>query len=90
MNYDGSAFMYLKEKFGLFDSESKLKKGVFIGSKIQKLLVVDQFTEKLNFTKLNAWKSFKQVVDKFLGKYKAENFIEIVESLFQANQPSGC
>ena len=72
MNHDGAAFMYLKEKFGLFKSEAKLKEGVFIGPEIRKLLLDDQFTEKLNSTELDAWKSFKQVVDNFLGKYKAE------------------
>ena len=49
--------------------------------KIRKLLLDDQFTEKLNPTELNAWKSFKQVVDNFLGKYKAENFVEIVKNV---------
>ena len=90
MNHDGAAFMYLKEKFGLFKSEAKLKEGVFIGPEIRKLLLDDQFTEKLNSTELDAWKSFKQVVDNFLGKYKAENFVEIVENLLQAYQRLGC
>ena len=48
MNHDGAAFTYFKAKFGLFKSEAK-QKGVFIGPKIGKLLLDDQFTEKLNF-----------------------------------------
>ena len=44
--------MYLKEKFGIFKSEAELKEGVF--PKIQKLLLVDQFTEKVNSTELDA------------------------------------
>ena len=72
--------MYLKEKFGLFKSKAILK-GVFIGLEIQKLLLDDQFTEKFNSTELDAWKSFKQIVDNFFGKYKAENFVDIVENL---------
>ena len=63
---------------------------MFIGPEIRKLLLDDQFTEKLNSTELDAWKSFKQVVDNFLGKYKAENFVEIVENLLQAYQRLGC
>ena len=47
------------EKFGLFKIEAQLKEGVFIELEIQKLLIDDQFTEKLNSTKLNAWKLFK-------------------------------
>ena len=90
MNHDGAAFMYLKEKFGLFKREAKLKEGVFIGPEIRILLLDDQFTEKLNSTELDAWKSFKQVVDNFLVKYKAENFIDIVENLLQAYQRLGC
>ena len=54
MNHDGAAFKYLKAKFGLFKSEAKLKEGVFIGPKIRKLLVVNQFTEKLNSTELDS------------------------------------
>ena len=49
MNHDGAAFMYLKEKFGVFKSEAKLKEGVFIGPEIRKLLLDDQFTEKDNW-----------------------------------------
>ena len=71
MNPGGAAS---KEKCGLFKSEAKLKEGLFIGQEIRKLLLDDQFTE------LDAWKSFKQVVDNFLCKYKAENFVEIVET----------
>ena len=40
MNCDIAAFMYLK-KFGLLKREAKLKEGVFIGPKIQKLLLED-------------------------------------------------
>ena len=69
MNHNGAAFMYLKEKFGLCKSEVKLKEGVFIVLEIQKPLLDDQFTEKLNSTELGAWESFKQVVDNFLSKY---------------------
>ena len=54
MNYDGAVFMYLKEKFGLFKSKAKLKKGVYIAPKIPKLLLDDQFTEKLNSAELDA------------------------------------
>ena len=50
----------------------------------------DQFTEKLNSTELDVWKSFKQVVDNFVGKYKDENCIEIVENLLQGYQRLGC
>ena len=71
MNHNSTALMYLKEKFGLFKSEAKLKKGVFIGPEIRKLLLDDQFTEKLNSKELDDWKSLKQVVDNFLEKYKA-------------------
>ena len=49
---------------------------MYIGPEIQKLLLHHQFTEKLNSTESNAWKSFKQVVDNFLGKYQAKNFVE--------------
>ena len=62
---------------------------MFIGPEIRKSLPDDQFTEKLNSTKLDGGKSFKQIVDNFLGKYKAENFVEIVENMLQAYQRLG-
>ena len=31
MNHDSAAFMYSKEKFGLFKSEARLKEEVFVG-----------------------------------------------------------
>ena len=65
MNYDGAAFRYLKAKFGLFKSKAKLKEEVFNGPEIRKLLIDNQFTEKLNFTELFGWKLFKQIVDNF-------------------------
>ena len=63
---------------------------MFIGPEIRKLLIDNQFTQKPNSIELDAWKSLKQVVDCFLGKYKAENVIEIVENLLQAYQRLGC
>ena len=54
INHDGAACMYLKEKFGLFKSEAKLKEGVFVGQEILKLVLDDQFTEKLNSKELDA------------------------------------
>ena len=86
INHDGTVFMYLKEKFGLFKNEAKLKEGVYIGPEIRKLLLDDQFTENLNSTELDAWKSFKKVVNNFFDKYNAENFLEIVENPLQAYQ----
>ena len=63
---------------------------MFFGTEIRKLLLDEQCTEKLNSTELAAWKSFKQAVDYFLGKYKAENVIEIVENLLHAYKQLGC
>ena len=57
--------------------------------KIRKLLLDDQFTQKVNSTELNAWKSFKQVVNNFLSKYKVEYVVENVENLLQVYQGLG-
>ena len=58
MNHESAAFMNSKKKFGFLKSEAQLKEEVFIGPKIQKLLLDNQFTETLNSTELNACKSF--------------------------------
>ena len=81
MNHESAAFMNSKKKFGFLKSEAQLKEEVFIGPKIQKQLLDDQFIETLNSTEFNACKSFKQVINNFLSKYKADNFVEIVQNL---------
>ena len=57
---------------------------MFIGLGVWKLLVDGYFTEKLNSTKLDACKLSKQEVKNFLGRYIAENFVEMIENLLQA------
>ena len=75
--------MYSQKKFGLFKSEAKLERA-FIGPEIRKLLL------ELNSTELDVRKSFKQVVDSFLGTYEAESFVETVKKLLQSYQRLGC
>jgi len=89
MNRDGQAFKYLKEKFPRL-SEAKIKEGVFIGPQIRKLLKDEHFDQILRGFEKNAWKSFKLVVENFLGNKKADNYKELVTRLLSAYQKLGC
>ncbi|GBN18852.1 hypothetical protein AVEN_188289-1 [Araneus ventricosus] len=41
-------------------------------------------------TKVKAWNSFKEVVNKFLGNYKDPNFKQIVQSMLENFKKLGC
>ena len=59
MDCDGSAFLFLKNKFPKI-SEAKLKEGIF--------------ESQLNVQEAAAWLSFKKIVTNFLGNYRSENY----------------
>lgn len=48
------------------------------------------FEPKLSPNELLAWKSFMSVVNGFLGKYKADNYKDLVEDLLQNFKNLGC
>ena len=59
----------------------KLKAGIFDGPQIPKLMNDEKFCNFMNPAELSAWKAFTNVVKFFLGKTKAPNYIELVETL---------
>ena len=60
----------------------KLKAGIFNGPQIPKLMNDAKFCNFMNPAELSAWTVFTNVVKFFLGKTKAPNYIEFVETLF--------
>ena len=79
---DSAAVTYLQDLFPkLF--EANIKAGTFIGPKIKKIIECDNFAKLLSRTEQAAWKSFVAVVHGFLGNHKAENYVQLVQTLIE-------
>lgn len=89
LNKTGSAFLHLREMFTNL-SDAKIKEGVFDGPQIRQVLKDEAFKLTLTETELNAWLAFENVVKKFLGNHRADNYKEVVENLIQAYAELGC
>jgi hypothetical protein len=73
MDRNGDGFQYLKRKFPIL-SDAKIKEGIFVGPQIRELLKDENFESVLNSLELEAWKSFKNVCEHFLGNSRADNY----------------
>ena len=89
MNKEESAFTCLREKFPRL-SETKLKEGIFIGPQIRDLIKDEYFDKLLQGDEKAPWNSFKFVVKGVLGNRRAQNYEELVNTLLQHYQKSGC
>ena len=76
---DGDRFKYICMKFSGLTIE-KVKAGIFYGLQVRQLINDANFCNFMNSAELSAWTAFTNVV-KFLGKTKAPNFKEFVETL---------
>ena len=71
-------------------SDAKLKAGVFIRPEIRKLHLGKEFKTHLSPSELSAWQAFVLVVQNFLGNFKAENYVELVDNMLKAYKIIGC
>ena len=62
MDVKGSAFKYLKEKFGNAKTDAKIKAHVFIGPEIRDLIKDQKFDESLSESEKLAWQAFVMVI----------------------------
>lgn len=83
------SFLYIREKFPRL-SEAKVKEGVFVGPQIKKLMKDLEFDKTLERNEKLAWKSFKAVVNGFLGNNKAKNYKQLVSDLLTSYKNMGC
>ena len=76
---------YLRSVFPQL-SEAKIRKGVFVGPQIRKLLKDDkQFVASMGrLEERRAWWALRDVCQNFLGKKKAANYSELVAELMSA------
>ena len=71
-------------------SEAKVKAGIIVGPQIKKILECDEFAKLLNRKQKKASNSFVAVFHGFLGNYKAENYVRLVQTLIKNYTKMGC
>ena len=86
---NSEAFHYLKTVFPKL-SEAKIRGGIFVGPQVRRLMLDDEFMRKLQPTEKDAWKSFIEIVNGFLGNHKVPNYEEVVLRLLRNYQAMGC
>ena len=64
-------------------SEAKVKGGIFTGPQIRQMLGSKELEGKMTALERNAWQSFRNVVHGFLGRNKADNYKDLMETLLQ-------
>lgn len=80
LDKDSLAFAYLAEKFPSL-SQAKIKEGIFIGPQIRKIVLDETFNTHLKKKEKFAFESVKKVCDKFLGKYRSEDYVQVINDL---------
>ena len=88
MDQDGSGFRYLQEKFPT-KTDAKLEAGVFIESKIRKLMTDERFGENLNPIEKEVWNQFSLVVKNFLGNNRSSLYESIVQEFLSSHKTLG-
>jgi hypothetical protein len=89
MDRNRNGFQYLRLKFPIL-SDAKIKEGIFVGPQVRELLKDEHFESVLNSLEMEAWKSFKNVCEHFLGNSRADNYKLFIENLLQAHQNLSC
>lgn len=89
LDKDSLAFAYLAEKFPAL-SQAKIKEGVFIGPQIQEIVLDETFNTHLKKKEKFVFESFKKVCDKFLGKYRSEDYVQVINDLICHYDDMGC
>lgn len=89
LDKDGPCFIYIGRKMPGISAE-KLKAGIFDGPQIRHLVKDPEFVNSMNPVESRAWKSFVQVITKFLGNTKADNYVELVNNMLENFQRLGC
>lgn len=89
LDADGSCFKYLENEFA-YKSDAKLKQGIFDGPEIRRLLKDEKFPTTMTGIQKNAWLSFKEVVENFLGNHRSQNYRELVSKMITDFGEMGC
>jgi hypothetical protein len=89
MDKNSAGFHYLKEKFPHVN-DAKIKEGTFVAPQVGALTRDEKFEDMLSQVEKSAWRSFKNIVQNFLGNFKSSNYREIVGELLNSYKDMGC
>jgi len=89
LDKNGSCFAYIGKTMPQLSNE-KIKAGIFDGPQIRQLIKDPDFINSMNEIEQKAWNSFVSVVQNFLGKHKAENYVELVNEMLNNFRSLGC
>ena len=89
LDKEKSGFKFLQGFFPKL-SEAKVIAGVFVGPQIKKVLESKEFPKNLTRVQEAAWSSFVAVANGFLGNHRAENYVELVNTLVKNHAAMGC
>lgn len=89
LDKEGECFQYLKEQVSKL-SDAKIKKDIFDGPQIRKMLKDDDFITIMTDNEKAAWVSFKEVVQNFLGNHKSKDYRQIVAYTVENFERLGC
>ena len=82
LKLDSKAFSHVQAMFPKL-SEAKVKGGIFTGPHIRQMLGSKALENKMTALERDAWQSFRNVVHGFLGRNKANNYEDSVETSLQ-------
>ena len=71
-NKEGEGFPYLRQMFPRI-TDAKINEGIVVGPQIRHVMSDKRFENLLVGPEKTAWKAFKDIVDNFLGNYRAPN-----------------
>lgn len=89
LDTNNACFNYIVAAFPALTSE-KIKAGIFDGPQIRKLVHDPDFQKTMTPVELEAWISFVQVIEHFLGNMRAENYKDIVSNMLENFRKLGC
>lgn len=89
LDKNGDCFKYIAQKMPKL-SDAKLEAGVFDGPQIRTLINDVNFTAQMRNTEKDAWISFKNVCQNFLGNHKSQDYEKLVSDMIKNYQTLGC
>ena len=89
LNKDGDAFQHIDALFPYL-SDAKKKAGIFTGPQIRQMLRSEELNSKMTATEAAAWKTFRDVVENFLGNKHSSDYKILVNNLMVEYEKMGC
>ncbi|GFG28855.1 hypothetical protein Cfor_09868, partial [Coptotermes formosanus] len=82
LNVNVNCFNYPSNKFPAL-SQAKIKEGIFAGPQTMALTKDKMFEESMTAIEREAWISFKEAIDKFLGNNNDTNYEQVVNNMLE-------